>query len=812
MIRFSVTEGALDTVDSVLIDSIVLYNNESPIKTISDFSGNVVVDGTGVGDYLVISFTDLSSAAYTVTSVSLKSGNQIVARSSDAMNIIKADSKTLNVRLTCQFDKAYKCYFNSTTIGLPYATDFRQGVVRFAKRESEPNKSVTVYSAKDTDDIIQSYIHGTDQYVPWDIGESESSIEGYTTVAQLKFTDNYSDITNSHTSSISLHYDIQENANYLYFSDYIGGSAVSSTPMITASGVTGSSKLVTENYISDIYSSSVLSNSDVATNKLVSGTAVDNYVTNKLSSIDSSYVHIGGTETVTGAKTFSTATVFNTSVSSPSYIGTGVYSAYTADTWGSTSQNARIPTVASVRGAISAAETSITSAYQTADSNLQSQIDALNAGQNLADIVNTKQDLESLNSSLLDVNDKVQILHDKTNSDGLIDESSTGIPTVYSLTEGTEPYPDSRDITAYNKEGFYWHYVGEYGVDSYTKSESSSLFVAKASLDQTISSTSSNTNAPSTLAVYNSLSSLGSGYVKLTSSSEQTITSPITIVGDTYIEDFKITGSTLALKDSITPNRFSLQPVTNGIRLSYIISGYSSYTVGYIAHHYYSAAGNLSLSANGLENSILITATREQTNTVHNVSGNAVANYSTAGLSSVTDGRLTTVDYVKSLVHSTTNFAKLDASNDFTGATNTFSGISATSYTGTGVYNTYESSTWDTATDKIPTVSSVRSAIANSGGAVLTGISTVNAVGALGLFLYTEFDSSTGIGVEKAIGDQINGAYLKPVGMSLPSSGQISYKAVNTTTLSGTWKLLSVALKRTSSEPCLVLAQKISDV
>ena len=42
MIRFSVTEGALDTVDSVLIDSIVLYNNDSPIKTVSDFSGNVV--------------------------------------------------------------------------------------------------------------------------------------------------------------------------------------------------------------------------------------------------------------------------------------------------------------------------------------------------------------------------------------------------------------------------------------------------------------------------------------------------------------------------------------------------------------------------------------------------------------------------------------------------------------------------------------------------------------------------------------------------------------------------------------------------
>lgn len=808
MIKFSVTEGALDTVDSVLIDSIVLYNNESPIKTISDFSGNVVVDGTGIGNYLVISFIDLSSAAYTVTSISLKSGNQIIAKSSDALNIVKADSKTLNVRLTCQFDKAYKCYFNSTTIGLPYATEFRQGVVRFAKQDNEPNKSVTVYSAKDTDDIIQSYIHGTDQYVPWDVDTSGGSIEGSTTITQLKFTDDYSDIPNSHTSSISLYYDNEEDAKYMYFNDYIGGSAVSSTPTITASGVSGSSKLVTENYISDIYSNVVLGNSDVATNKLVSGVAVDTYVTNKLSSVGSSYVHISGAETVTGAKTFSAATVFSTSISSPSYIGAGVYTTYSADTWGNAGQNAKLPTVASVRGAISAAETSITSAYQTADSNLQSQIDALNAGQNLADIVNTKQDLVSLDSSLLDVNDKVQILHDKSQSDGTVDDSATGIPTVYSLTEGSTPFPDPRDIAAYNKEGFYWHYIGEYGVDSYTKSESDSLFVAKASLDQTIASTSSTTNSPSTLAVYNSLSSLDNSYVKLTSSSNQTITSPITIVGDTYIEDLYIDGTAIGVKSSAT-DIFSLAASSQTVMLSYTRYGTLRGYLQFVCPNNVNSYIHLGTSSGG--SSLTIESTLS---TQHNVSGNAVANYSAitpTPPASVTDGRLTTVDYVKSLVPDITDLPKLDSDNSFTG-NNTFTTLESNSYSGTGVYSTYSENTWDTATDEIPTVSSVRSAIANSGGAVLTGISTVNAVGAVGLFLYTEFDSSTGIGVEKAIGDQINGAYLKPVGMSLPSSGQISYKAVNTTTLSGTWKLLSVALKRTSSEPCLVLAQKISNV
>ena len=811
MIRFSVTEGALDTVDSVLIDSVVLYNNESPIKTISDFSGNVVVDGTGIGNYIVISFIDLSSAAYSITSVSLKSGNQVIAKSSDALNIVKPDNKPLNVRLTCQFDKAYKCYFNSTTIGLPYATDFRQGVVRFAKQDNEPNKNVTVYSAKDTDDIIQSYIHGTDQYVPWDVDSSESSIEGHTTVEQLKFTDDYSDITNSHTSSISLYYDTQEAANYLYFSDYIGGFAVSSTPTITTSGITGSSKLVTENYISDIYSNSVLGTSDVATNKLVSGAAVDAYVTNKLSSVDSNYVHIADAETVTGSKTFSAAAIFNTSVSSPSYIGTGIYSTYTTDTWGSTSQNSRIPTVSSVRGAIGAAESSITSAYQTADSNLQSQIDALNAGQNLADIVNTKQDLESLDSSLLDVNDKVQILHDKSQSDGTIDDSATGIPTVYSLTEGSTPYPDPRDVAAYNKEGFYWHYVGEYGVDSYTKSESDSTFLKKSELVKSISSSSTDSAAPTAKAVYsyasnNLIFSSGGGVT-------QTITSNLIVNGSLeanglhfsyLLNEYNISC------DSFTYCRLYIQHTTDYVR--YGAENSSGDFVAYMQCTTNATVPYIDLRVKEESALKLLPIVSGSTITGFDVSGNAVANYSTAGLSAVTDGRLTTVDYVNSLIQDTTNFAQLDASNTFTGTTNTFAGISATSYTGTGIYNTYSSSTWDTATDEIPTVSSVRSAIANSGGAVLTGISTVNAVGAVGLFLYTEFDSSTGIGVEKAIGDQINGAYLKPIGMSLPSSGQISYKAVYTTTLSGTWKLLSVALKRTSSEPCLVLAQKISNV
>ena len=76
-------------------------------------------------------------------------------------------------------------------------------------------------------------------------------------------------------------------------------------------------------------------------------------------------------------------------------------------------------------------------------------------------------------------------------------------------------------------------------------------------------------------------------------------------------------------------------------------------------------------------------------------------------------------------------------------------------------------------------------------------------VGAIGLFMYTE------VGAEKAIGATVSGQYLYPVGMTLPNSGQIAYKKSATSMASGTtWTLMSLAMKRTATEPCLVLAMR----
>ena len=93
---------------------------------------------------------------------------------------------------------------------------------------------------------------------------------------------------------------------------------------------------------------------------------------------------------------------------------------------------------------------------------------------------------------------------------------------------------------------------------------------------------------------------------------------------------------------------------------------------------------------------------------------------------------------------------------------------------------------------------------------MLNTLHTINEVGSIGLFIYSI--STSGYEVEKPYGSNVNGVNLKPVAMSLSMSGQISYKSVDSSpSMSGTWKLLSAAMRVTATEPCLVLAQKISD-
>ena len=83
---------------------------------------------------------------------------------------------------------------------------------------------------------------------------------------------------------------------------------------------------------------------------------------------------------------------------------------------------------------------------------LQSQIDGINAGQNLADIVGTYALLLSYDTSNLNVNDKIQVLKDETKED---------------------------DSTIYNWNGSAFEYVGSYSSNVYTKAETETKLAQK---------------------------------------------------------------------------------------------------------------------------------------------------------------------------------------------------------------------------------------------------------------------------------------------------------------------------------------------
>ncbi len=602
MLKFNLTDGGRtvlnnhSVIDPLILDAVALKNGDTQIKTLTDFSGSVYNDSSGIGEYVKIVLEDSSDTSYTATSIILKSSNTDIAISSQNFSIVKSANKGIKIELSCQFEMASRCGFSTYTVSLPTATKFREGVVRLAGIDGsnpEPNKACTVYSAEDVDAKIDSIsIDLSGHFVPWKV-VNESPVKGTAPVDCLEVVDDIDNPTKVVSITIT-------NDRKLSIDTTLTGNVVSSTPTITGVAgsriITGSDKVVNESYVSSLYADAISSGNS---EKLVTSYAVSTFVSGEIS---------------------------------------------------------------------------------TAVNALQEQIDAINAGQNLADIVDQIVDLKSHDVTNLQakgkegvtIGDKIQVLHDKTDSTGTVIPSSSGVATVYELIYGTidkVTYPKDQESTT---AGYYWHYIGEYGSDCYTKAESDSRFLIKENLDRSVTDQSTDNNAPTSLAVY------------------------------TFVN-------------------------------------------------------------------------------------NAIASASSS-------------------------YAKLNSNNVFTGTTNTFNTISATSYTGDGVYSTYDSSTWNTSTydSTIPTVESVKNAIEDSKVGVLNTLHTTNEVGSIGLFIYSI--STSGYEVEKPYGSDVNGVNLKPVAMSLSMSGQISYKSVNSSpSMSGTWRLLSAAMRVTATEPCLVLAQKISD-
>lgn len=840
MLKFTVPPAsaaivANAAIGSLVIDSIVFYNGEQSIftkrSTDDCYIGNIVHDESGIGDYVVIDLEDTSSSNYTITKLELKSGSTVVAESPD-LSVVKLSGKQLKLRITAQFDGAIKCAFNNVSIGLPYATKFRQGVIRLASQKDNPNESgisqeektrrelqldSVVYSASDTVSKIEEYIQSSDQYVQWDLsGDPAQPDVGSVTVDHLTI-ENSKDPTKKAVITVNT---TATNGN-LVINNPITGSTVSSSPTygsttIATSAINGSTALVNETYISNLYSNVIetaVTETD-ASRKLVTSHAVRAYY----KSADGSLVHKTGNETITGDKTFSNSIIANNSIS-----GTAIYSItpYNTEDWASTNKASKLPTVAAVRVAIEAGDATVTKAFQSADSSLraslQEQIDALNAGQNLADIVATKPALDNLPTNNLQTGDKVQVL---------VDETHDNASTVYSLIKGENGNPDM------------WTYIGKYGQDSYTKSEADDKYFLKSNVVASSTDplpTSSDTQTPTFASVTSMIETAGGAYVKLVSSNNQTIASPLTIKATDQ------STAALSIQDG--------QHITSNSTLTITAANYKNTVTSIynVANCTYTVILNNESAISLATYGVIINGA---STIVSDVSGSMVASYRDKQGSTLQDGRLVTVDFLNDYTGDLSAYVKKDTSNSITG-NNTFSGSnsfntnqttfnSATEFnsnntfnigqttfngstrlngsvTGDSIYSTYSASTWnilsvptvttDTAT-KIPTVAAVDGAI----NAAILSVSNLNKVGCIGLFIYTEYDGNNTSGAEKGYGAEVSGAYLKPVGMSLPMSGQISYKAVTTIpAVSGTWKLLSIAVKRTATEPCLVLAQKVSE-
>ena len=504
--------------ENTIIDQIILETalnaQGDPTISVSQFKGAVVVD-PNLGNYVVIDFTVTDTAAMNIGRIRLMHGQTPVAISEDKqLLIVKEANKNLKIRLAAQFAGAENCKFNTTSVNLPYATPFREGVVRFNNGE-EVNKSGTVYSAADVDAKIDA------------VTESLGNLKDYAKInAENTFAEN-----NTFTKNVIVNGEI-------------GGTAV------TDAGTDGDKHIVNVGYADNKYltkdtaSSTYLSKNEAGTTYLTKNDASSTYLTKTvaadtyLTKADATaaagnYAKLNAENVFTGAKnTFKEVSVTKLS-------GDGVVDAITTN---ATQNNQSIPTDYAVKTYVDGQTGQLTqyftrdiTALQTKDTDLQSQIDGINAGQNLADIVNNTTELAGYNVSHLKAKDDFQ--HGEEGETWAIGDKvqvlvgSDAQSCVYELVKGPMPGGESsKSITSNIDERYYWHYIGVYGTNAYTKAEIDTKLaekVDKTQITTTISGdTATDTNVASASAVKTYVDTVAGGlpnkYVTLDTAQEIT--------------------------------------------------------------------------------------------------------------------------------------------------------------------------------------------------------------------------------------------------------------------------------------------------
>ena len=773
--------------ENTIIDQIIL-EADSGDQTISvnQFKGAVVVD-PNLGNYVVIDFTVTDTADMHIVRILLMHGQTPVAISEDKqLLIVKEANKNLKIRLAAQFAGAENCKFNTTSVNLPYATPFREGVVRFTNGE-EVNKSGTVYSAADVDAKIDK------------VTESLGNLKDYAKInAENTFAEN-----NIFTKNVTVNGEI-------------GGTAVTATDgdkHIVNVGYADTKYLTktdaSSTYLTKTAADTYLSKAEAGKIYLTQALATDTYLTKTdAATAAANYAKLDDGNTFIGAtNTFQ-------EVSATKFSGSGVIDAITPN---ATQDNPLIPTDYAVKTYVDGKASTLTqniATLQETDNNLQSQIDGINAGQNLADIVNNTTELAGYDVSHLKakgdlqhgegsdtwaIGDKVQVLG------GANVQSS-----VYELIKGTKPEAEGNSFQSKNTN-YYWHYIGVYGTNAYTKAEINAKVdtinsaigtkadksyvndelakkVDKTQIATTISdATATNENIPSGSAVKSYVDTeLGkkANTADVYSKTEADGKFAQLTAANTFTSNNTFNGT---ISGTAVTNNIATDAASNGERLTTCagVSSFVNTVVDDKIKDLHIGSSYLKLSSDAIqtvESSVAFNGI---------ISGTAVA----AGKKQSADGsKLVTVAYANE------NFAQLAAENTFTGATNTFQAITATTvsastFKGNGVTQTQmPESDITKSDDKI-----VSLGFAENRYVKQNAISDTSKIGAMGLFLYTGGDF-------KAMGTEVAGTSLQAVGMQLPMDGVVSWSQGAAMPENSTWKLLNNTI---AGEPCLVLAIRV---
>lgn len=730
MLKFTPQQVAENTI----IDQIILETalGDQTIS-VNQFKGAVVVD-PNLGNYVVIDFTVTDTTDMYIGRIRLMHGQTPVAISDDKqLHIVKEANKNLKIRLAAQFEGAEKCKFNTTSVNLPYATPFREGVVRFTNGD-EINKSGTVYSAKDVDDKIDA--------VTGSLGDLKDYAK--------KTERNEFIATNMFRAGIIV-------------DGEISGNAVATKGLANEKDTL----VVSLGFANDKY----LSKTDAGNTYLTQTDASDTY----LKKTDAETA-AGNYAKLDGGNTFTGATNTFKEVSATRFSGDGVTDAITMN---ATPNSPLIPTDIAVKTYVDSKVETLNgnvTALQKKDNDLQTQIDGINAGQNLADIVNNITELAIYDVSHLKAKDDFQhgtsgakwAIGDKVQVLGGGDTDAQSC--VYELIKGTKPENEANSIQSTNNAAYYWHYIGVYGTNAYTKAEIDNKL---GTINNAISTKADKSYVDTELGKKANSADV---YTK-TASDEKfaQLAADNTFTGNN-------TFNGIIMGDAVTSD-IATDAANQGVKLT-TSTGVSNFVTKVVDDKITELQGGMSY--------LKLTSTEKQT-----VESNVDFN-GTIGGTAVTDAQMAedaipnSTAKLVNLGFAENRYAKLGDDNEFLGKNNTFQTITAQAFKGGGV----ATQGINPDGEKLPTEHVVSQFVTNAITENQNATSDKTKVGAIGLFLYTGGDL-------KVMGEYVLGTSLQAVGMQLPMDGVVSWSQGETMPDGSTWKLLNNTI---AGEPCLVLA------